>query len=223
MSATTGATTGAAIAGPVSSAAPAPSPAPRNAGLDALRAALTLLVLFHHTAIVYGAIGGWYYHEVTNDPAHPASGTRLLIVFCTVNQAFFMGLFFLIAGYFTPGAVERNGARGYLRERARRLGIPLLVYCLLIGPATIALARTAEGRPFLTTLPGLWAHGVVDVGPLWFAEALLLFTLGYLAWRALASRPPRPRGLSLQPRAGGGGARHRRGGLRAAPRLAGRG
>ena len=30
----------------------------RNGGIDALRAAVTLLVVFHHTAITYGAIGG---------------------------------------------------------------------------------------------------------------------------------------------------------------------
>ncbi|WP_240158714.1 MULTISPECIES: hypothetical protein [unclassified Burkholderia] len=30
----------------------------RNVGLDALRACLTLLVVFHHCAITYGALGG---------------------------------------------------------------------------------------------------------------------------------------------------------------------
>jgi len=30
-----------------------------------LRGYLTALVLFHHTAITYGAIGGWYYRELT--------------------------------------------------------------------------------------------------------------------------------------------------------------
>jgi hypothetical protein len=71
----------------------------RNGGMDALRAAVTLLVVFHHTAITYGAIGGWYYKEIapSNSP-----GALLLILFCTVNQAWFMGLFFLLAGYYTP-------------------------------------------------------------------------------------------------------------------------
>ena len=40
---------------------------PRNSGLDALRAALTVLVLLHHTAITYGAIGGWFYRELPTD------------------------------------------------------------------------------------------------------------------------------------------------------------
>jgi peptidoglycan/LPS O-acetylase OafA/YrhL len=178
------------VADPRQSAAqalPGLAAAGRNFGLDALRAALTLLVLFHHTAITYGAIGGWYYREVETDGRLE---TKLLILFCTVNQAYFMGLFFLIAGYFTPGAAMRKGALAYLQERALRLGLPLLIFGFIIGPMTIALAQTANGRPFVSTLLYLWAHGVFESGPLWFAEALLIFSLAYLAWQGLGRGRP---------------------------------
>ena len=82
------------------------SNARRDGALDALRASLTLLVLFHHTAITYGASGDWYYAEVR---AGRDLSSSLLSLFTGFNQAFFMGLFFLLAGYFTPGAVERHG------------------------------------------------------------------------------------------------------------------
>jgi hypothetical protein len=61
-----------------------------NGGIDALRAATTLLVVFHHTANTYGAIGGWYYKEIapSNSPA-----SLLLTLFCAANQVWFMGLF----------------------------------------------------------------------------------------------------------------------------------
>jgi fucose 4-O-acetylase-like acetyltransferase len=160
-----------------------PSAMRRDGGLDALRAAMTLLVVFHHAALTYGAIGGWYYREV---PTDGRIATKLLILFCTVNQAWFMGLFFLIAGYLTPGAAQRHGGFGYLRERLRRLGIPLLIYIVLIGPMTIALARTARGQPFLPTLLRMWELRVFDNGPLWFAQALLIFAGGFLVWRAVA-------------------------------------
>lgn len=39
----------------------------RIEGLDALKAATTLLVVFHHAAITYGAIGGWFYREIDTD------------------------------------------------------------------------------------------------------------------------------------------------------------
>ena len=174
-----------ALTAPSHADAAAASATSRNAGLDALRATVTLLVLFHHSAITYGAIGGWFYREV---PTDGRLETKLLIFFCTLNQAYFMGLFFLLAGYFTPGAVDRNGAMGYVRERLLRLGLPLIVFGFLIGPATIALGRTAEGRSFGPTLLRLWSRGTFENGPLWFAQALLIFAAAYLAWRGIAAR-----------------------------------
>ncbi len=71
-----------------------------NAGFDALRAFLTVLVVLHHTALTYGAIGGWFYREL---PTSAALSSQLLVFFCTVNQSFFMGLFFLLAGVLHAG------------------------------------------------------------------------------------------------------------------------
>lgn len=157
----------------------------RNGGIDALRAAATLLVVFHHTAITYGAIGGWYYKEIAPS-ASPAS--LLLILFCTINQAWFMGLFFLLAGYYTPPAFDRHGTSGFVRERLIRLGLPLLVYFLLLHPLTVALAQTAKGHAFVASFAYLWRHARFEPGPLWFAEALLIFAAVWLAWR-LARKP----------------------------------
>lgn len=161
--------------------------AERNAGLDALRAAMVLLVVFHHTAITYGAIGGWFYREASPDGS---LGSKLLILMCTVDQAYFMGLLFLLAGYFTPESLTRRGTRAFIKERLLRLGVPILVFGVLIGPATLALASTAKGAPFLTTLLALWSRGTFIIGPLWFTFALLIFTAVYLAWRSLAGRAP---------------------------------
>jgi hypothetical protein len=152
----------------------------RNGGIDVLRAAVTLLVVFHHTAITYGAIGGWYYREIA--PSSSPSGL-LLILFCSANQAWFMGLFFLLAGYYTPPAYRRHGTVGFVRERLLRLGIPLVFYFLILHPVTVALAQTANGRPFLRVFEYLWSHGMLEPGPLWFAEALLIFAGVWLLWR----------------------------------------
>lgn len=157
----------------------------RNAGLDALRACLTLLVVFHHCAITYGAVGGWYYHEVN---AGPSMESALLTLFCAINQAFFMGLFFFLAGYYTPRSLDRKGAARFLADRFLRLGLPLLVYGFLIGPATIALAQTATGHPFGKTLGRLWRHGTFDSGPMWFAKALLIFSVAAALWSAVSAR-----------------------------------
>ena len=159
----------------------------RNGGIDALRAAVTLLVVFHHSAITYGAIGGWYYREIA--PSMSLSGV-LLILFCTINQAWFMGLFFLLAGYFTPPAYDRHGPGGFIRERVIRLGVPLVVYFLLLHPLTVALAETAKGRSFMTGFVYQWTHARFEPGPLWFAEALLIFAAAWLSWRLLRKSAP---------------------------------
>ncbi|RQZ52874.1 acyltransferase [Burkholderia cepacia] len=151
----------------------------RNAGLDALRACLTLLVVFHHCAITYGALGGWYYHEVA---AGPSVESALLTLFCAINQAFFMGLFFFLAGYYTSPSIDRKGAARFLADRFIRLGLPLLVYGFVIGPATIALAQSGGGHPFADTLGRLWRKGTFENGPMWFAEALLMFSAAAALW-----------------------------------------
>lgn len=161
----------------------------RNAGIDALRVGTTFLVVLHHTAITYGAIGGWYYKEI---PADGSLSSLLLVFFCTFNQAWFMGLFFLLAGYYTPAALQAKGPWRYLGGRLQRLGIPLLVYGFLVGPATMALAQTAQGKPFADTLLKLWQHGEFEKGPLWFAWALLIFAVVAVLWRSVGRHRPEP-------------------------------
>lgn len=157
----------------------APPQKPRTEFIDHLRVLLTILVVFHHAAITYGAPGGWYYREVPVNGAGTVSSI-LLTMFVSTNQAFFMGFFFLLAGYFTPGSLAKKGSRSFMLDRIVRLGIPLAVYGFVISPMTVALSATAKGKPFLDT----WLHlaGSFSVGPLWFAEALLIFTAGFLLW-----------------------------------------
>lgn len=164
------------------------SQAGRNAGLDALRAFTTLLVVFHHCAITYGAIGGWYYHEVA--PARTVESI-CLVLFCTINQAFFMGLFFLLAGYYSLPSLRAKGTGRFLADRFIRLGLPLLFYGWILGPATIALAQTRGGSSFWAAFKALIVLGTFDCGPMWFAQALLIFTLvlaGGLALRRCFNR-----------------------------------
>ncbi|MFI7415990.1 acyltransferase family protein [Nonomuraea sp. NPDC049684] len=138
--------------------------------VDNLRVLLTALVVAHHVAVTYGDIPLWYYTEPAADP----SGTALdiLVVF---NQAFFMGFFFLISGFFTPGSHDRKGGRAFVRDRLVRLGVPLLVFLLLLRPL---LTIGEHGMPF-------WKWYIVswDPGPMWFVEVLIVFALLYAWWR----------------------------------------
>lgn len=63
----------------------------RDYYIDRLRSVMTALVILHHTAITYGASGGWFWRErdVSADPS-----SILLTFFVATNQAYFMGFFF---------------------------------------------------------------------------------------------------------------------------------
>ncbi|TMR22673.1 acyltransferase [Nonomuraea zeae] len=145
--------------------------------VDNLRVALTALVVAHHVAVTYGNIPLWFYVE----PAKDASGglLDLLVVF---DQAFFMGLFFLISGLFTPGSHDRKGGRAFVRDRLVRLGIPLLVFLLVLRPLVNfgGLAQRPD-LPYWQYYLGSW-----DPGPMWFAEVLIVFALVYALWRTRA-------------------------------------
>lgn len=144
---------------------------------------MTALVVVFHAAITYGGSGGWFYHEV---PASASPSSLLLTLFCGTNQAYFMGLFFLLAGYFTPASLERKGYASFLWDRTLRLGLPLLAFGVLLGPLTVAETTAADGRGFWTAFAHLWQNKVFINGPLWFTEALLFFSIGYCMWRAAA-------------------------------------
>jgi peptidoglycan/LPS O-acetylase OafA/YrhL len=170
--------------------------AQRDLYIDRLRTAMTALVVVFHTAITYGASGGWFYHEVVA-PTRPSS--LLLTLFVATNQAYFMGFFFLLAGYFTPASLERKGYARFIGDRFLRLGLPLLAFGLLLGPLTAAMVNYVKGDGFWSCVAWLWRHKQFINGPLWFTQALLLFSLAYCAWRAVfgsplaeSQRDPRP-------------------------------
>jgi len=157
--------------------------ASREPYIDRLRSVMTAMVILHHTAITYGAPGGWFWTELK--PSRSVSGL-LLTLFVSTNQAYFMGFFFLLAGYFTPASLEKKGYGRFICDRFLRLGLPLLAFGLFLGPLTAAIVDLAEGHGFWSTFVSLWQRKQFINGPLWFAQALLIFSLGYCLWRAVA-------------------------------------
>ncbi|MGV3550578.1 acyltransferase family protein [Rhizobium sp.] len=155
--------------------------------LDRIRVILTILVIAHHSAITYGASGGWFVRLAPGD----GPTAMALTLFCAVNQAFFMGFFFLISGYLTPSSYDRKGWADYLRDRLLRLGLPVLVFGFVLGPLTVAIA--ADGSGFLTRWLTMMSELRFVIGPMWFAYALLVFAIGYVLWRRFVPIRPKPR------------------------------
>ncbi len=155
--------------------------------MDNLRVFLTILVVLHHLAITYGASGSWFYRE---RPTTELAGT-LLSLLTLLDHFYFMGLFFLIAGYFVPGALDRKGPIQFLKDRLVRLGIPLVAYSFLISPFVLYIKGTQEGwwaGSLGQFVLRYWRELWFSPGPLWFVEALLIFSLAYVLGRAILSR-----------------------------------
>jgi glucan biosynthesis protein C len=160
---------------------------PRLLFVDNLRVTLTVLVVLHHLAVTYSGLPLWYYVE---PPPEDSWSAGLLSLFILINQSFFMGLFFLISGSFTPPSYGRKGARAFLLDRLARLGIPLLLFFVLLGPLSNLVLYRVEIVGKGVELP-YWLFWLLTLGPgpLWFLEALLLFTVLYVAWRRLTTAP----------------------------------
>ncbi len=152
--------------------------------IDHLRASLVILVVLHHLALVYGGIPPFYYFEPPfNDPL----AGLIALVFVLFNQAWFMGAFFLLAGYFTPGSFDRKGPGSFLKARLRRLGIPIILFIFVLSPISwIGIFLMPASLTGITT-PLTWQTypHLIGLGPLWFVAMLLIFSFGYAAWRRL--------------------------------------
>lgn len=145
--------------------------------IDNLRILLAVLVLAHHAALTYGPLPAWYWTEPSTSPSGMA-----LLAFVVITQCFRMGFFFMIAGLFVAGSVDRKGSGSFVRDRLIRLGIPLLAFTVLLRPV-LSLHDRSQGQPFLE----YW-FTTAEPGPLWFVEVLLVLSLAYVAVRWLRSR-----------------------------------
>lgn len=164
--------------------------------IDNLRWLMIVLVVTVHAAVTYSKVGSWYYTE----PAKLSSFVLLAFVFYETHlQAFFMGLLFLIAGYFVPGSFDRKGAGRFLTDRAMRLGVPTAIYALVVHPGIVYyllnLQRDAPWPSLVDVYPRYLSsfRFLSGTGPMWFALGLLIFTGIYTLTRLfIGSRAQNP-------------------------------
>ncbi len=161
----------------------------RQPWMDNLRITLISGVIVAHAATAYVVDVGWYYQERTS------SAVSEIAVSVPVFLGGIWGLspLLVLAGWLSVSSLRRRGPRSFVRARLLRLGVPLLVFATVVDPLADWLGNTAEGgsRSLVAYLsdPG----GDRDVGPMWFVAAILVFSLGYAALRAVAPSP-RPAG-----------------------------
>ncbi len=172
--------------------------------IDNIRWVLMVLVVLVHVAVTYANIGDfWYYQEERE--VDIVTGLTLAAL-CSSIQAFSMGLFFFLAGTFVPGSYDRKGAGRFTADRLVRLGVPTLCFMLLLHPLTAVVRDGFLGRLPVDPLRAYAGYlasleFLSESGPLWFALALLVFSMAYALVRRTFGRPRSPAGFA--PAAGG--------------------
>lgn len=116
-------------------------PDARYHSLDALRAIMMLLGLVLHGGASYVTVpigAGWPYHDRSTHPAFD------VIVFFI--HIFRMPVFFVAAGFFAALLHERDGPRGFTRNRIRRVLLPLVIFWAALLPPVAGGFAFAEWR-----------------------------------------------------------------------------
>jgi fucose 4-O-acetylase-like acetyltransferase len=122
----------------------------------------------------------------------------VLVALVGPTALFVIGTFFFLSGLFAPSNIARHGPAGFLRQRLVGLGLPWLLFTLLIWPV---LMWSATAR--LDIRSQIWEawqarQPFLDSGRLWFVQILLYVSLFHalLAWRGYG-RELEPRTTSL--------------------------
>lgn len=180
----------------------------RRPELDAIRALVVVGLVAFHSALVFDTRDDFY---VKN-----AETTGVTMVFAGLGVVWAMPMLFLIAGIGAWHSLRRRGPAGFVGERLRRLGVPLVFATLTIIPVPAwlrlrsdpgyeesyveFLPRFYDVRLDLANFPFVVRGDEFETGHLWFVVMLLAFSL-LLA--PVAARLPRERLTALAHRRGG--------------------
>lgn len=166
----------------------------RRGDLDLLRVLLVFGLVFFHTARIFDTLPlpEGVKNDVTSDLV------TLVVVFCALWA---MPLMFVIAGFSMRRSLQKRAPTAFLRDRARRLLVPLIFGALVVVPPQVYVhllqADPAAGLSYWRFLPMFFAvrlcpdlFGLICASPatglftlahLWFLNDLFLFSV-ILLW-----------------------------------------
>jgi len=144
--------------------------------VDAIRTLAIGLVLLAHVAQVFNPWDEWH---ITNAERSPIAGELAVVV-----APWAMPIVMLLAGVSAWYSLRRRDNTTYLRERAVRLLVPLVVGTLLLVPPQVYLERRLRGQftgSFLSFYPhffqGIYPRGNLSWHHLWFLAHLFAYSV----------------------------------------------
>lgn len=155
-----------------------PAARERFHALDALRAGALLLGVAMHASMSFWPVPFW--------PIPDTHTSQSLFTFFLGSHIFRMSLFFMIAGFFAHMMLHKRGPGGFVKDRLKRIALPLVVFWPFLFGAFLAViiwnaVRTGGGE---LPPPPQGAGLSLETLPLlhtWFLYVLLLLYAGALA------------------------------------------
>jgi len=156
--------------------------------LDALRAWAMLMGIGLHGALAFvPEVKGFW--AVTDVRSHELWSVGVMAV-----HGFRLQVFFVMAGFFAGLLWERRGAQEFIHNRLRRIGLPLLLFSILLLPLMfwqwiVCLERQGWDWQELAESSGIKGEiFAMNFGHLWFLWYLLWLLAGYAAVAWVADR-----------------------------------
>ena len=149
--------------------------------LDALRASALLLGIALHATMSF--LPG--FRELSWPISDVETSTSMGVFFYVVH-IFRMATFFLVAGFFARLLFQRLGAGGFIKNRLRRIALPLVAFFPVVMPLCILPIIWAAKQAGVTGPgPGAPQNQGFPWGHFWFLYLLLVLYAVMLILRAL--------------------------------------
>ena len=152
----------------------------RRYDIDALRVFAVILLIYFHTAMLFATYTGYFIqNKELSDEA---------LIFVMFVNIWHMQLFFFLAGMSTSYSLNSRTGTEYLKERVKRLVIPLILGILIVIPPIVYFERLAWWSPtryntenfdgtFFEFYPQFFEIGTIDYYHLWFIAYLAVYSL----------------------------------------------
>jgi len=152
----------------------------RRYDIDTLRVFATILTIYFHTAFLF-SWGTWYFIQ------NKELSFELLFIILFIDL-WHMPLFFFLAGMSTSYSLKFRTGTEYIKERVKRIIIPLVIGIITVIPLIVYFERLAWWSPtrynqenfdgtFFEFYPLYFAIGTIDWYHLWFIAYLSIFSL----------------------------------------------
>lgn len=153
--------------------------------IENVRILLTFMNVVYHCTAAYRPFGVWFLIE----------GDRSFISdiiigpYMAMIPPFSMMTFFMLAGLFVPASFNKRGTVGFLFDRIKRIGVPLVIFSCTMIPIFEWIYLDHCYTPSSRTLWEYYQQAFqFNTYHLWFLEILLLYCVMYAIFAAIAKK-----------------------------------